>query len=55
MPEITHLTTDTEDEVYCIPTTSWGHRVPPGDRGADDDSCSQCGALLFDDVLAKSL
>lgn len=56
MPEITHLshlTTDVEDEVFCSPTQSWGHRVAPGDYGADDDSCSQCGAILYADILAK--
>ena len=54
MTEITHLTTEIEDEVFCIPTTSWGHSVPPGDFGADHDSCSQCGAILEPDVLAKA-
>lgn len=55
MPEITHLTTDTEDEVFCIPTQRWGLRYDAGDKGPDHDICSECGAILEPDVLAKQL
>lgn len=51
--EITHLTTVTEDEVFCIATQRYGISYDAGDLGPDHNICSECGAILSPDVLGK--
>lgn len=53
MIEPTHLTTVTEDEVFCIETQRYGIMVAPGDLGPDHNVCSECGAVLYPETLEK--
>lgn len=53
MSKPTHLTTVTEDEVFCISTQKYAISYDAGDLGPDHNICSECGAILYPETLGK--